>query len=125
MTDCAACQARSKTWEDVVFICSFPDSGEFTEVGWNCATASMIRNLSGQDEDLPFADHRYYDDQNYSTILISDLNIPMPITRASALWMSWYKHRGRTEAMWLLSEYDVPRKPTEADILAIVEGLRT
>ncbi len=119
---CKMCQERGKTWEGGDPICSFPNGGVFTAEGWNCATANAIRDLCGQDGDEhPNADYRACDDQNYSTICIDE--VEMPTARVLALWVSWYKHRGRTEAMWLLSECEVPRPLTEADALAIISAL--
>ena len=114
------CSERGQTWSGDAPICSFPNGGEFSRNGWNCATANAIRDLTGQDKPHPAADHRYCDDQHYSTIQIDEIDLPG--NGAYALWVTWYKHRGRTDAMWLLSE-DETRKPTEADALAIIAAL--
>ena len=116
---CAMCKARVKTWSGDDPKCSFPNGGEFVADGWNCATANAVRDLCGQDEEQPAADYRYCDDQNYSTIKVDAIDN----LNALALWVTWYKHRGRTEAMWLLNPYDAPRKPTEADCLKIIAAL--
>ncbi len=123
MKPCKMCEARGgQTWPGDAPKCSFPDDGEFNEGGWNCATANAIRDLTGQDEPHPKADYRYCDDQNYSTLHIYDVELPND-TYAYALWVTWYKHRGRTEGMWLLTCDAPPRKPTEADALAIIGAL--
>jgi hypothetical protein len=118
---CAACEKRGKTWEGGDPICSFPNGGEFDSAGWNCATANAIRDLCGQDDPHPAADHRYCNDQHYSTIKVD--RVRLLTGSALALWVSWYKHRGRTEAMWLLSENELPRRPTEADCIAVIAAL--
>lgn len=116
---CKACQERVKNWNGDNPICSFPKGGEFDFNGWNCATANKIRDLTGQDEPSSYADYRYCDDQNYSTIKIDQIEE----INALALWVTWYKHRGRTEGMWLLSQNEIPRKPTEADCITIIKAL--
>lgn len=121
MTMCAMCKTRGQTWSGSAPICSFPDGGEFSPEGWNCATANAVRDLTGQDEPHPSADHRYRDDRHYSTIKIDEVDLPNG--KAHALWISWYKHRGRTEAMWLLNAHDPPRRPTEDDAIAIIKAL--
>lgn len=118
---CLACQQRGKTWNGGAPECAFPNGGEFDPTNWNCATANAIRNLCGQDDPNQHADYRYCDDQNYSTLMVDEIDIPSG--DALALWVSWYKHRGRTEAMWLLDEHNAPRKPTEADCMAIINAL--
>lgn len=118
---CRMCKLRGKTWNGGDPQCSFPDGGIFDSEGWNCATANGIRDLCGQDEKHDAADHRYCDDQHYSTIKVDGLDLPSG--PALALWVSWYKHRGRTEAMWLLSNYDAPRKPDAADCESIIAAL--
>lgn len=125
---CAMCKARGKTWNGGDPECSFPNGGKFIADGWNCATANAIRDLCGQDaqwsdEKTPFADYRYCDDQNYSTIKIDDIDMPSE-GRWLALWVSWYKHRGRTEAMWLLSNYDAPKEPNAAECETIIATLK-
>lgn len=117
---CMACQTRGKTWSGGAPNCAFPDGKEFSLDNWNCATANAIRELCGQDEPNQHADYRYCDDQNYSTINVDEVDLPSG--DALALWVSWYKHRGRTEAMWLLDEYNTPRRPTEADCVAIIKA---
>jgi len=37
------------------------------------------------------------------------------------LWVSWYKSRGRTEAMWILDEDNEPRQPNFVELEAIIE----
>lgn len=120
---CAMCKARGKTWNEGDPECSFPGGGKFNSDGWNCATANAIRDLCGQDEPCEAADYRYCDDQNYSTIKIDGVDMPSD-GRWLALWVSWYKHRGRTEAMWLLSEYDPPKQPDAAECEAIIGHFR-
>lgn len=122
MMTCKMCLDRGQTWSGDTPKCSFPNGGEFDSAGWMCATANALRDISGQDEPHPAADYRYCDDQNYSTIKVDDIDLPSG--NAYALWMTWYKHRGRTEAMWLL-DGGPPRKPTEADAVAILAALRT
>lgn len=118
---CRMCKQRGKTWSGSDPVCSFPSGGPFDARGWNCATANAIRDICGQDEPHHAADHRYCEDQHYSTIKVDEIDLPSG--PALALWVSWYKHRGRTEAMWLLSEYDPPRKPDAADCEAIIAAL--
>lgn len=115
---CRMCSERTKNWNGADPKCSFPSGGAFTPDGWNCATTNAVREISGQDEPHPLADYRYCDDQNYSTIKIDGIDLPSG--PALALWVSWYKHRGRTEAMWLLSQDNPPRLPTAADCEAII-----
>lgn len=121
MTECAMCKKRGQTWPGDAPKCSFPGGGPFIDDGWNCATANALRDLSGQDDPHPAADYRYCDDQNYSTIKIDE--VELETGNAYALWLTWYKHRGRTEGMWILSG-DAPRVPTEADAVAIIAALK-
>lgn len=118
---CDACRKRGKTWRGDDPSCSFQDGGAFSREGWNCATANLIRDVSGQDRPHPNADCRYIDDQWYSTIMIPP-EIELDSGPAYALWITWYKHRGRTDAMWLLSE-DAPRLPNEKDCVEILRAL--
>ena len=37
------------------------------------------------------------------------------------LWVSWYKSRGRTEAMWILDEDNQPKEPNFNDLKAIIK----
>lgn len=118
---CHLCKVRGKTWKGGDPQCSFGGSGTFDSEGWNCATANAIRDLCSQDEKLDVSDYRYCDDQNYSTIQVDTVDLPSG--SGLALWVSWYKHRGGTEAMWILSNYDLPRLPTAADCEAIINAL--
>lgn len=108
---CKKCLERGKTWEGSDPRCAFPDGKPFERENWNCATVNAIRDLITDMEGAPV----YCDDQYYQTIKTGHIE-GLPL----ALWVSWYKRRGRTEAMWLLSEYDPPHLPTEKDCLAII-----
>jgi hypothetical protein len=80
----------------------------FSAEGWNCATANAIRDLCGYTAaPIDGIVRRYMDDQWYAVFDVSDIDVS-----AYALWITWYKSRGRTEAMWLLSSGGEPRRPT-------------
>jgi hypothetical protein len=115
---CKACKERGQTWNGSPPKCAF-EEGHFSRENWNCATANAIRDLvyEGQNPMPEGVDYRYCEDQKYATVHVADIDGPGP---ALALWVSWYKSRGGTDAMWLLEEYSEPRQPTEADCLAIL-----
>lgn len=112
---CAACQKRGQTWSGSPPVCAFDDWGG----NWNCATLNAIRDIvyEAQSPMPDGVDYRYCEDQKYATVLVD--NVELPSGPALALWVTWYKSRGYTSGLWLLSEHDAPRKPTEADCLAI------
>lgn len=113
---CKACQTQVKDWHGDDPTCSFLN-GFFSSQGWCCATADLIRELvfEGQDPMPTAVDYRYCDDMKYATVQIADLGID----GAMALWVAWYKSRGRTDAMWLLFSDRPPRPPTEEECLRI------
>jgi hypothetical protein len=115
---CAACKERGQTWTGDSPRCGF-SAGEFGE-NWNCATVNMIRDICYEGQELPgYVDYQYCDDQKYATICVDAVkgieDCPL------ALWVSWYKNRGGTDAMWLLFEKKPPRRPTAAECLLIVD----
>ncbi len=113
---CDACDKCGKTWEGDDPKCAFTD-GVFGE-NWNCATVGMVRGICNEEGNFPDGiDYQYCEDQKYATIKIDHLEMD---DRPLALWVSWYKNRGRTDAMWLLFDDKPPRKPTEAECLAVV-----
>ena len=117
---CAACRAPGyKSWNGDDPKCSFQDGAAFSPDGWNCGTANLIRDVAGDNTDYcnGWRTIWWHEDQYYSAVFIGDIELPSG--DASTLWVTWYKHRGRTDAVWLLSEYEPPRLPTEADCLAI------
>lgn len=120
------CQERGKTWEGGDPICSFPDGGEFSSAGWNCATANAVRSLFGdgwKPPTNPKINFQHCDDQKFGVINVDEVDMPSG-RNVEALWVGWYKRRGRTEAMWLLGYSAAPRRPTEADCLSIVEAFK-
>jgi len=111
---CKACSDRKKTWVGSDPRCAF-DGDEFGE-NWNCATVSKIR-LICDDDNTRGVDMVRCEDQNYATVKVGHIEgidgDPL------ALWVSWYKRRGATDAMWLLFEDAPPRRPTEAECLLV------
>ncbi len=84
---------------------------------WDCQTINKIRDICYEGQDLPNGvDYQYCEDQKYATIKVDEIGI-----NAKALWVTWYKNRGRTDAMWLLDSYEKPRKPTKEECLKIID----
>ena len=95
--------------------CAF--DGKF-EDNWNCQTVNEIRDICFEGQEFPYeVDYKYCDDMKYVTIKIDDIEE----VNGMALWVSWYKNRGTTDAMWILDSYNEPRRPTEKECLAIIE----
>jgi hypothetical protein len=103
---CKMCIERGKTWEGSDPKCAF--DGRFAD-NWNCATLNAIRALP-QYEDI-----QHCDDQKYVTISLDGMDLPW-----LALWLTWYKNRGRTDNAVLLGYEHESRLPTEEECLAII-----
>lgn len=118
------CQERGKTWTGDDPKCAFED-GVFNADNWMCATANGVRDIvSDFNDKFPLTvDFRWCEDQKYATICLDGIldNEGLRKMDVLALWVSWYKSRGRTEAMWLLNEDRSPRPPTEEECLEIIE----
>lgn len=115
---CKKCLSRVKDWEGDDPVCGF-ERGEFHEENWNCATIAELRTVL-RDRPIPFPsgiDYVYSNDQIYATIQVDGVS---GLDRALALWVTWYKTRGRTEGMWLLFDNKPPRKPTEKELLLVI-----
>lgn len=107
---CKACIERGQTWAGDKPQCAF-ESGAFSPGNWNCATVNMIRDLVDE--------HAIYcDDEKYAVLNISELGLG-DTGQAIALWVQWYKSRGRTQSLLLLQIEDAPRPPTEDECVAI------
>jgi hypothetical protein len=122
---CAACASRVKDWNGGDPKCAFPNGAPFSD-NWNCATVDLIRDLLPRFEpqtNLLVSGPHWMEDQYWGAITIP-FGTELPSGYALTLWVSWYKGRGRTEAMWLLSEGRNPRLPTEGDLVAIAGAVR-
>lgn len=121
---CKACADRAKTWEGDDPKCGFPGGAAFAAENWNCATVSEFRNTVYDLASSPWPFHQFdyhrHEDQHVVIVDLADTELASGPARS--LWMSWYKSRGRTEAMWLLDEDQAPRTPTEADLVAILQS---
>ena len=114
---CKMCQERGKTWNGGDPECGFLES-KFSPANWNCATVNAIRDIC--DARPKGVDYQYCEDENYATVKIDDLlNDREGRWMGYALWVQWYKSRGRTQQMFLLGD-DEPRRPTEEECLAII-----
>ena len=118
---CAACAERGKTWNGSDPVCAFAN-GAFSEDNWSCATVERLREVvcEGQNPMPPHVDYRFCFDQKYATVQIDHVEDAQGERIGLALWVSWYKNRGRTEAMWVLDADKPPRAPTESELLAIL-----
>lgn len=96
MNQCPRCTAYYKDGRPKNFgsepKCAFPNS-VFSTDNWQCRTANDIRDLIDQyQEERPAV----YSDDQWANIL--------PLRNGKFLVVGWYKGRGRTETMWVLSE---------------------
>lgn len=116
---CKACKERGKTWEGSDPRCAF-NSERFDSNNWNCATAGLIRDICYEGQKLPHGvDYQYCDDQKYAIVKVCHIE---GLCGALALWVTWYKQRGATDAMLLLFEREPPRMPTEQECLRIAHA---
>ncbi len=104
--------------------CAFPDGGQFTHDNWNCATANAIRDIA--ESERPGVARDYSDDQSYATVSVYEIEDVWDCGAEDhnywCLWLTWYKRRGRTEALWLMGSDDAPpRRPTEAQARLILD----
>jgi hypothetical protein len=128
MKKCDKC-GFGKTWSGSSIGCPFQSSDTFGD-NWNCGAINKIRDLCDyacEKEDYRLH-YQYCEDQKYCTIntfVVDDAvgwEDPKEITALGlCLFVSWYKSRGRTEAMWLLDEDKIPRKPTLEDLKRITD----
>jgi len=124
---CKMCKERGKPdYLGSDPICYFDDP----RGNWNCATVNEVRGIVGGElgwgaYNLPRGVYvTQCDDEHYATLRldeIDDLYNEEKETFPYCLYVQWYKNRGRTEELWILGEKNgEPRRPTEAELLAIV-----
>lgn len=126
---CPRCEARGKIWNGGDPECAFPDLRQFKSDNWNCATVNELRNLCGEGwPHIKQTDHAIFvrnDDLSWAAIDL--IGVELERDHYKTLWLSWYKHRGRTDKALLLSDYGEPEVPTYDDCDAILNhyGART
>lgn len=114
---CKRCQERGQTWHGDAPVCVLSGAN------WNCATISAIREICGEWESPhPRVEHRFCDDQKYATIQINECVGCDGGRIGLALWVTWYKRRGSTDAMWILSDDAPPRQPTIEELEIIIRS---
>lgn len=119
---CHMCQQRGKDWNGDNPNCPFDCDGNLLGDNWNCATINAIRDIcyEGQEHMPDGVDYQYCGDQKYATIKVDEIED----LDADALWVSWYKNRGGTDQLWLLSSNYYPRQPMEQELLDIISYYR-
>jgi len=117
---CKRCGAQ-KDWQGSDIRCPFQRGRYFTPNNWNCGIIKRIRNICyggefGQESPVNSVFYQYCDDMHYAVIKIDHIeDVP-----GLALWVAWYKHRGGTDAMWILDGQGRPHPPTFDELVAIV-----
>lgn len=114
---CPSCEQRGQTWSGDAPKCGFHADGTMTEHNWNCATLNALRDLAE-----PVA--IWQEDQNYATLPLWEVVDHTPSRVFPewplALWVTWYKRRGATDALYLLFDDIEPRVPTLAQCEAVI-----
>lgn len=127
---CKACETRGKIWTGGDPKCGFLN-GPFDGINnWKCATANHFRRFADCDNGDNIHHRITSNNQQYLVIDVSDVDFPETLDEddcvnptPDALWVGWYKDRGRTEALWLMFDYLPPRAPTEDECVKILEWL--
>ena len=114
MKECKRC-GHKKTWEGSDISCPFQFSEKFGD-NWNCGIIGRIRGLKGNGVHLEQAF-----DNTYLTINISDIDDINGDPIGMCLWVCWYKRRGATSVMWILSGDNPPQQPTFDQLEKILE----
>jgi len=110
---------RVKDWPGDDPVCGFTREGRFKRDNWRCATLNALRRICELHGPV------WQNDQYYAVLPTLDASDGAPdgvLSRyPQTLWVSWYKSRGRTDALWLLyDELYPPTIPTLDEVEAIV-----
>ena len=111
---CKKCKQRGKNWNGDDPSCFFSEGDH----NWNCATINEIRDIcyEGQEK-MPYGvDYQYCEDMKYATINIDQIED----VDGMALWVAWYKNRGKTDQVLILDSETGARDPTEKECLNII-----
>lgn len=111
---CPLCAARGKTWNGSDPTCGFHRDGSFNGENWNCATLNELRGIV--EEHTQWLDSVQ---QHAANLDIGEVELPNDGI-GFALWLTWYKSRGKTDAAYIMHDLNAPRPLTEADALAIL-----
>lgn len=112
---CPACIKRGKTWKGDDPVCAF-ETTRF-EDNYQCATLNKIREVCELEHESIHLT-RTESQQWYATINLDQIN---EIEREVCLYVGWYKSRGRTETMWMISYTEPPRRPTLDELEIIIK----
>lgn len=121
---------HEKYWNGDDPKCPFSSSEKFSDNNWNCGLINEIRDICDRamNGDRPHELHYVYcDDQKYVTIKTDDIGLDRDddINLGLCLFVTWYKSRGRTDGMWILSSHEPPRVPTHDELKVIVDYYNT
>lgn len=111
--ECNKCNCK-KEWTGDDINCPFQDGDIFNSNNWNCGIIGKIRDLCDlaiESNDTRFH-YRYCDDQKYATIDVSEVLFYEDSPGYLTMWVTWYKSRGGTDAIYLLDSYRTPVIPT-------------
>lgn len=117
MKTCRKC-GQTKDWCGSDIKCPFQTSDKFGD-NWRCGIIDKIRdlcNLAMDGKDLRLQ-YQFCNDDKYVTIKTDDIEDDLGL----CLWISYYKSRGRTDAMWILDGSNAPRVPTFDELNKIIE----
>ena len=107
---CKYCKTTPRDWSENDIKCY----KEYGNDNWTCETLLQIRNLQYTENEK--ISYHFYNDQNTLQIEVSDI-----LNNGKWLWLTWYKHRGNTEQLWILSDRDDPRNPKIKELYKIIE----
>jgi len=120
---CELCRTRPKDWNGDDRKCFFDGHG--LEHNWMCATVNDIRKLVDDEwgqKKLPNGVHIWRntsEERSYAVISVHEVEGPEGWSIGSVLFVEWYKDRGNTAQLQLLSS-EPPRVPTEDELRRIL-----
>lgn len=117
-TDCPLC-GQKKDWSGDTPNCPFADKKSPFGENWMCGIIRDIRALCEREMDYRIH-QQYCDDQYYAIIKVDELEMAAD-DNSLCLFVTWYKSRGATDGMWLLSNQHEPRVPTYEELETIIK----
>ena len=113
---CSKCN-KEKTWAGDDINCPFQENDVFNTDNWNCGILSQLRKILNVAKTVPISGISILNTPDITQSLISTEDIDNDYY---SLYVMWYKDRGRTNSLLLLSGNNTVQTPSFEQVKNIV-----
>jgi hypothetical protein len=126
INECHLC-GRVKNWNGSDMKCPFQKTLLFSSDNWCCGILARLRFAIEKAIELDISSVKATHTDCQHQVLIDLMDSEIPVNEEGvfymAMYVTWYKNRGRTESIWIICDGNAVKRPNRGEIEWVAKEL--